>query len=203
MTTERKIISNRRNSLRSTGPRTDAGRARSSLNAFKHGLRARRIVVLSSEYADACEFVATTWADLAPVGAAEEIIADLAIRELIRTERAHNIEVGLLRRCFSLPKGTYDLVDCIAAREGRSFEEAAKRAVSVRNVVIGKTNTSREESRQATGSPSSESVDANQSASTGSAPSEQKRRSIERRGVPTPDSSFPRCPIRVVTPKDI
>jgi hypothetical protein len=38
MTWQRKIEANRRNALRSTGPRTDAGKARSRRNAFKHGL---------------------------------------------------------------------------------------------------------------------------------------------------------------------
>jgi hypothetical protein len=38
MTSQRKTEANRRNALRSTGPRTDAGKARSRRNAFKHGL---------------------------------------------------------------------------------------------------------------------------------------------------------------------
>ena len=38
MTSARKIESNRQNALRSTGPRTDAGKARSRRNALKHGL---------------------------------------------------------------------------------------------------------------------------------------------------------------------
>jgi hypothetical protein len=38
MATQRQIEANRRNALKSTGPRTEAGRARSRLNALKHGL---------------------------------------------------------------------------------------------------------------------------------------------------------------------
>ena len=38
MASERQIAANRENAKRSTGPRTEAGKLRSSRNAFKHGL---------------------------------------------------------------------------------------------------------------------------------------------------------------------
>jgi hypothetical protein len=40
MTSERKIAANRNNAKKSTGPRSDAGRAVSRLNALRHGLAA-------------------------------------------------------------------------------------------------------------------------------------------------------------------
>ena len=45
MTTDRQYSANRQNALRSTGPRTAAGRVRSSQNATTHGLTAARIVL--------------------------------------------------------------------------------------------------------------------------------------------------------------
>ena len=42
MVSERKLAANRRNALKSTGPRTEAGKRVSSLNGLKHGLRSRR-----------------------------------------------------------------------------------------------------------------------------------------------------------------
>jgi len=41
MSTDRKIASNRRNSAKSTGPKSEAGKARSALNAVSHGLSAK------------------------------------------------------------------------------------------------------------------------------------------------------------------
>jgi hypothetical protein len=38
MATEKQIVANRANALRSTGPKSAAGRARSGRNAFRHGL---------------------------------------------------------------------------------------------------------------------------------------------------------------------
>jgi hypothetical protein len=44
MTSDRQIAANRRNARRSTGPRSEAGRKRSSRNSFRHGLAAAGIV---------------------------------------------------------------------------------------------------------------------------------------------------------------
>jgi len=44
MATEKQIAANRANALRSTGPRSLAGKERSSQNAVKHGLTAHRII---------------------------------------------------------------------------------------------------------------------------------------------------------------
>ena len=50
MTSEVKIQSNRLNAKRSTGPRTDRGKKRSSVNALKHGLTARTDVIPGDPY---------------------------------------------------------------------------------------------------------------------------------------------------------
>ncbi len=45
MTTQMQIETNRRNSRRSTGPKTRTGKAASKMNAVKHGLLAEQVVV--------------------------------------------------------------------------------------------------------------------------------------------------------------
>ena len=52
MSTEAKIIANRRNAQKSTGPRTRAGKAAISQNAVKHGLLARQAVISSERRED-------------------------------------------------------------------------------------------------------------------------------------------------------
>jgi hypothetical protein len=44
MTSYRQIGANRRNPLKSTGPRTDAGKQASRCNAVRHGLSAETVV---------------------------------------------------------------------------------------------------------------------------------------------------------------
>jgi len=49
MSTESQIIANRENSLKSTGPKTAAGKAKVSRNAVKHGFTSNEIVVAEEE----------------------------------------------------------------------------------------------------------------------------------------------------------
>ena len=46
MTSQKQIEANRRNAKQSTGPRTTAGKQRTSQNALKHGLSAEQSVIL-------------------------------------------------------------------------------------------------------------------------------------------------------------
>jgi hypothetical protein len=45
MATERQILANRRNALKSTGPKTPRGRAAVRMNSLKHGLNAKTLVL--------------------------------------------------------------------------------------------------------------------------------------------------------------
>jgi hypothetical protein len=45
MASENQTAANRANAKRSTGPRTESGKAKSRKNAFKHGLTAQVIVI--------------------------------------------------------------------------------------------------------------------------------------------------------------
>ena len=52
MATQSQIEANRNNAKQSTGPRTQAGKQRSSRNALKHGLRAEQSVIPGEDPAD-------------------------------------------------------------------------------------------------------------------------------------------------------
>jgi hypothetical protein len=94
-----RALASRRNGARSRGPKTAAGRARAAGNALKHGLRARRLVLLADE--DAAEyraFQAAAQAELAPSGALESELAARIVTTAWRARRADRLEAALLGR---------------------------------------------------------------------------------------------------------
>jgi hypothetical protein len=86
----------RRNGAMSRGPNTPEGKARSSQNALKHGLRAQKHVVLPGE--SAAEFAALEAAlmeELAPDGALQSVLAQRVVAAAWRLDRAERLEVEL------------------------------------------------------------------------------------------------------------
>ena len=63
MTSFRQIEANRRNALRSTGPRTDEGKQQSRRNALRHGLAAETVIDGLEDIEDYRAFEAAVIAD--------------------------------------------------------------------------------------------------------------------------------------------
>jgi hypothetical protein len=96
---------------RKRGPRTAAGKARSARNALKHGLRARRLVLLQNEdSADFAAFDAAVRAELAPAGALEADLVTRIVTAAWRARRADRMEAALLGRHLADAR-TVDLGD--------------------------------------------------------------------------------------------
>jgi hypothetical protein len=114
----------RRNGAKSRGPQSPEGKARSAQNALKHGLRARKYVVLPDE--DAAEFAALEAAlteELAPVGALQSILVARIARAAWRLERAERLEVELFaERLLAVPDGNPGLALIRDGNGTRSFE---------------------------------------------------------------------------------
>lgn len=98
MTTLRQIESNRRNALKSTGPKTENGKQRASRNAVRHGLTAETVIKLLEDPDDYQAFELAVTADYEAETAVErELVLRLASL-LWRLRRATAIETGLLQR---------------------------------------------------------------------------------------------------------
>lgn len=93
MATKRQTKANRRNAQKSTGPKTEAGKAASSRNALCHGLTATHAIVLPDESADAFESLQQeVLADLNPQGALQAALAERIVVLLWRLDRAARLE---------------------------------------------------------------------------------------------------------------
>jgi hypothetical protein len=101
MTSLLQIEANRRNALRSTGPRTDTGRAASSRNALKHGLTAARIILFDEQRDEFERFYDDLIAALNPHGPMETQLAERITINAWRLRRAYRVESGLFERARS------------------------------------------------------------------------------------------------------
>jgi hypothetical protein len=94
MATKKQQSASRRNAKHSTGPKTPAGKAASSMNALKHGLRAQKIVMLPGEseddFADLCARLHEQYQPQTP--AEQDLVEQAAVSQwkLARAETLEN-----------------------------------------------------------------------------------------------------------------
>lgn len=98
---EAKLIANRANAQKSTGPRTPEGKARVRLNALKHGILASEAVIRAGEGAEEAEafeaLLAELKNDLTPAGALEELLVEKLAVIIWRWRRVLRYELGAIR----------------------------------------------------------------------------------------------------------
>ena len=99
---EKQMLANQQNALRSTGPKTNQGKALASRNSLKHGLLAEEVVITAGEGAEDKHQFSDLLTDLvthfSPVGPLEEILVEKIAAAYWRQRRASRYEVGILRQ---------------------------------------------------------------------------------------------------------
>jgi hypothetical protein len=91
-----KVEANRRNALRSTGPTTPEGQARSSQNALRHGVSSALPVVPGLEWSQDWDTHRTgIFESLAPIGTLEEALAARVALCFWRLNRVHRYETAI------------------------------------------------------------------------------------------------------------
>ena len=76
MASEAQVLANRRNAQKSTGPRTEEGKAVAAQNAVKHGLLARDDVIKTEDQGDYDRMREKVLGELDPVGPVEMPLAE-------------------------------------------------------------------------------------------------------------------------------
>jgi hypothetical protein len=95
MSTESQLAANRANAKHSTGPTTEAGKKRSSLNARRHGLTGQVSTMTDEDRAAHEKFSDAIVKDLAPAGAMETQLAQRIAIDSWRLNRMSAIEDNL------------------------------------------------------------------------------------------------------------
>jgi hypothetical protein len=121
MASEAQLGANRRNAQKSTGPRTEEGRAVASRNALRHGLTAERVVVFDEEPEDLARFRDEVHAALDPADEMEGQLAERIVLCAWRLRRACRVEAGLINaRAEEISRGGFE------PKVGSAFRNAAQ-----------------------------------------------------------------------------
>src|SRR5260221_13669980 len=95
MASEAQVAANRRNAGRSTGPRTEAGKAAVSRNALRPGLPAEEVVLFDEDAEDLARFHDELRRALDPADEVEEELVERIVLCAWRLRRVVRIEAGL------------------------------------------------------------------------------------------------------------
>jgi hypothetical protein len=76
MVSQKQLAANRRNALKSTGPRTPQGKAAVRLNALRHGLRARSLLLPGENIEELHQLCAGLQADWRPRNHTEQLLVE-------------------------------------------------------------------------------------------------------------------------------
>ena len=101
MASKRQIAANRRNARKSTGPKTPEGKRVSRMNALKHGVSARSLLLDWEDPDEFDTFGQCLRRDLAPEDAAEEMLVEKIIQLGWRLERGSRAETAAIRYAVS------------------------------------------------------------------------------------------------------
>lgn len=129
---EKRLAANRANAQKSTGPRTEEGKAASRKNSLRHGLTAKTVVLDSEDPAEYAAFRDRVIDSFAPAEGAEQLLTEQLADALWRLKRAQRIESSALNHYLDgLKRGIYP--DDPEARERLANEIGL-------GIVIGEEN---------------------------------------------------------------
>ena len=142
MSTQEQIKANQQNARKSTGPRTDEGKAVVSQNAVKHGLFAAEAVIKGEDPADYEAYLDTFLAELVPVGAVETMLAERFVSlawRLRRAERMQNQSIDeMIEHEVTNPLAKH-IQKLYCQAEGISYDDSRR---SADHLPLGKMATS-------------------------------------------------------------
>ncbi len=135
---------NRENSLKSTGPITEAGKKKSALNAIRHGLTAQTVVLPQEDLDEYQRFTRSFHDDMKPVGVLETQLVQSIADDTWRLNRAKAIEtnlftLGLHDKSSSIDTDSSAVRDALAIARALSEQTRALATLSMHQSRIART----------------------------------------------------------------
>ena len=140
MTSAAQTLAHHRNAQKSTGPRRAEGEAVVAQNAGRYGLPAEQVVIQGEDPEEFDSFRDEMWAELAPVGAVETLLAQRAVGLSWRLRRAERLQRTVLEAVYR--EDAEDLVlwpKCgLPVKPGRGDDELVLAAVVLADLARAK-----------------------------------------------------------------
>lgn len=126
MSSEKKIIANQENALKSTGPKSLEGKNLSSQNAMKHGLLSKTLVVKGEAPASYKRFHEAIFADLQPIGAMETLLVEKIVNYAWRLRRATQAEALFMQDGLTSTWNAKTLDSFFANNEAKKLQNISR-----------------------------------------------------------------------------
>ena len=139
---------NRQNAQKSTGPRTEAGKQRSSLNAIRHGLTARTPVLASEDLAAYQRHCRQFVDEYQPATATETQLAQDLADTSWRLNRIPSLEAALFAEIAS-PQALVPAIASLGLHSARLSRQFQKAADQLRQIQLERRQHERRELRDA------------------------------------------------------
>lgn len=147
MSTEKKMTANKANAEKSTGPRTDEGKEKSSRNSIKHGLFSQKVVItdgpLKEDPEEFRNILLNLVKDTRPRNSIESMLVDRLASTFWRLRRIYTLEkkelvkfqpeyekeyaVAMSVQKFSLPEFPYEKIAKYEKAVSKEFYTALKK----------------------------------------------------------------------------
>ncbi|MBM3763293.1 MAG: hypothetical protein FJW36_24015 [Acidobacteria bacterium] len=132
MTTKAQFLANKRNALKSTGPRTEAGKQQSAQNSLRHGLNAAASTLFAAspeEQAHDKAIREQLFQQIVPYGPAEEVIFEQYAYATFQALRAQRFEAEAQVRWLTNPENQNFFIQMERmVKQGALFERRAAKA---------------------------------------------------------------------------
>lgn len=119
MVTDKQIQANQTNALSSTGPQTPEGKEVSKMNALKHGLLSKQVLLENENESELLEFGRRIREDIRPIGEMELLLTDKIITYAWRLRRVISVEKALmdLEHASALEPSSFAFLDHTTNKE--------------------------------------------------------------------------------------
>lgn len=139
---EAQLAANRANAQKSTGPRTEEGKAASAMNAVTHGLLSRFVLLPGEDPDELDDLREGMFAHFKPVGTFEGVLVDRMVAMVWRLRRAGQIESFVMGGGNDIESALQEIFPGVHD-PGAAFAQIRRRGKWVNNIMRYETTLER------------------------------------------------------------